>query len=157
MLVRETRGECIGKSRKVFTLKHMERVDAMSRLVLLFNHSLTALQAADAKETLGVSGFVEPPESIKAIWADIPASPAEIRPFLQPVFDWLDGASEPGDHVLVQGDFGAVFLVVRHALETGRVPVYSTTRREAAEEANPDGSVQLTHRFRHVRFREYGG
>ncbi|NLI83774.1 MAG: hypothetical protein GX443_19140 [Deltaproteobacteria bacterium] len=128
----------------------------MSKLLLLFNHTLTGQQSADAVENLGVSGFVNPPESVKALWADIPASPAEIRPFLQPVFDWLDGASEPGDYVLVQGDFGAVFLVVHHALETHRIPVYSTTRREAAEEPGHDGSVQLTHRFRHVRFREYG-
>lgn len=128
----------------------------MPRLVLLFNHTLTKTQAADARTDLGVSGFVEPPESIKALWADIPASAAEIRPYLQPVFDWLAGASDPGDRVLVQGDFGAVFFVVQHALETGRVPIYSTTRREAAEEVNPDGSVRLTHRFHHVRFREYG-
>jgi hypothetical protein len=36
------------------------------------------------------------------------------------------------------------------------IPVYSTTSREAVEVHHEDGSVELTHRFRHRMFRRYG-
>lgn len=38
----------------------------------------------------------------------------------------------------------------------GLIPVCSTTRREAMEEHGDDGSVNMTHRFEHQRFRRYG-
>ena len=60
------------------------------------------------------------------------------------------------DFVLIQGDFGACYLMVNFALESGLVPVYSTTRREAVEEYGENGSIRITHHFRHVMFREYG-
>jgi hypothetical protein len=45
--------------------------------------------------------------------------------------------------VLIEGDFGACYLMVRFALEKGLVPLYSTTRREAEERYDADGSVRL--------------
>jgi hypothetical protein len=59
--------------------------------------------------------------------------------------------------VLIQGDFGATFLMVNFAFEKGLIPIHSTTEREATEELQPDGSVRLSHRFLHKRFRKYGG
>ena len=58
--------------------------------------------------------------------------------------------------MLIQGDFGACFLMVNFALEKGFVPVYSTTKREVAEQYPEDGSVKMTHRFEHRMFRRYG-
>ena len=51
-------------------------------------------------------------------------------------------------------DFGATFLVAQKALALGLTPLYSTIRREAVEQVCGD-KVQLTHQFRHVRFRHY--
>jgi hypothetical protein len=79
-----------------------------------------------------------------------------LQGYLEPIRKWFESVATPGDHVLIQGDFGATCLMVAFAAGIGCVPVYSTTLREAAEELQPDGSVQLRHRFRHVRFRKYG-
>jgi hypothetical protein len=46
--------------------------------------------------------------------------------------------------------------MVIFASSKGLIPVYSTTSREAVEKHHPDGSVELTHRFRHGLFRRYG-
>ena len=62
-----------------------------------------------------------------------------------------------GDYILIQGDFGACFLMVQFAFEKGFIPIYSTTEREAVETHGEDGSVSLTHRFKHRIFRRYGG
>ena len=76
--------------------------------------------------------------------------------FLKPVREWLAEVAAMADFVLIQGDFGATCLMVAFANNLGLTPVYSTTYREATETHQSDGSVTLTHQFRHCRFRTYG-
>jgi len=125
-------------------------------LFLLFNHRITPLQESDARDSLKVREIVEPPEEILDLWCRIPPDLPEIKSFLSPVRRWLAGQAEKGDFLLVQGDFGACFLMVRFAFEMEYVPVYSTTERDAVENHGGDGSVTLTHRFEHRIFRRYG-
>jgi hypothetical protein len=126
------------------------------RLIVLFNHTLTESQREDARRSLGAEEFLEPPASARSLWAEVPPDLESLEDYLAPVRSWLGDCARPGDFLLVQGDFGATWLMVRFALASGLVPVYSTTRRAATEEVQPDGSVRLTHRFQHVRFRRYG-
>jgi len=127
------------------------------RLIVLFNHTLTDGQREDARRSLGAEEFLEPPAGVRSLWAEVPPELASLEEYLAPVRSWLGDCARPGDFLLVQGDFGATWLMVRFAMAMGLIPVYSTTRRAAAEELQPDGSVRLTHRFQHVRFRRYGG
>jgi hypothetical protein len=124
--------------------------------MVLLNHSLTPDQEVDARLSLEVDQIVVPPTCVRDLWAQVPPELPTLDAHLAPVRGWLRENARPGDPVLIQGDFGATWLVVRFALGIGLVPVYSTTRRSAAQEPQPDGSVRITHRFRHVRFREYG-
>lgn len=124
------------------------------QMLVIFNHSLTAAQREDAKAAFGVDDFIAPPAHLLAIWGQLPPDAERLAPLLAPLFEWLREAGSQGDYVLVQGDFGATHLTVQKALALGMRPVYSTTRREAVETRNGD-KVQLTHQFRHVRFRLY--
>lgn len=126
-------------------------------LLLLFNHTLTPDQEVDAWRALGISKIVEPPSSVSRLWANVPPDIAEVNTYLNPVKQWLASQGCPGDYVLIQGDFGATCLMVQAALNLEFIPVYATTQRSVEEEAQPDGMVKITHRFRHVRFRKYGG
>jgi len=126
-------------------------------LILLFNHHLTPDQEQDARRSLGITRVVEPPEPLRELWGNVPPDLAELGAYLDPIQQWLAAHSRPGDYVLIQGDFGATYLMVISALQCGLVPVYSTTERQATEEPQPDGSIKLSHRFLHKRFREYGG
>lgn len=125
-------------------------------LFLLFSHTLTATQEADARLSLGVNRILEPPISIRMIWAQVPPDVDELTGYLAPVFSWLVREARPGDFALIQGEFGATWLAVVEAFRLGLVPVYSTTRREAMEEHLPDGRVEIRHTFSHVRYRRYG-
>lgn len=126
-------------------------------LILLFNHQLTPDQERDARENLGVMRVVEPPEALRELWSNVPPDLPELGPYLEPIKDWLTSHATHGDFVLIQGDFGATCLIVAFAFEKDLVPIYSTTHREATEGLQPDGSLKLTHRFSHKRFRQYGG
>ena len=127
------------------------------KLFLLFNHKLTAVQVEDARSSLGVEEIVALPEDLDRTWRRVPPELSEISAYLDPVKEWLSGHAEGGDYLLIQGDFGACYLMVRFAFEKGYVPVYSTTEREAVEEHMAGDAVRLGHIFRHKRFRKYGG
>nr|WP_320012206.1 CRISPR-associated protein Csx20 [uncultured Desulfobulbus sp.] len=128
----------------------------MKKLFLIFNHVFTLSQQDNARHELGVGTIVELPLELRERWANIPPEEPGLWLWLQPLCDWLADHAHPGDYVLVQGDFGACYLLVRFARKHGLIPVYSTTERHAHEERLSDGRVKLTHTFEHVRFRRYG-
>ena len=127
----------------------------MNTLFLLFSHTLTADQTADAEQTLGVTAFVALPPAVQALWSDIPPDAETLTAHLQPVLNWLIVNARPGDYVLAQGDFGAVYAAVTAALQHHLIPIYATTARHTLEIRQPDGSIQIQRVFRHVRFRRY--
>ncbi len=126
------------------------------KLLLLFNHHITNEQRKDAAASLAVSSIVEPPEAIRDVWKRIPPELPAIEDHLAPVMSWISRQADSGDYLLVQGDFGATYLMVRYAFDNGLIPIYSTTERQVAEEKQADGEVQLMHTFKHCRFRRYG-
>jgi hypothetical protein len=126
------------------------------RLFVLLNHQLTPDQRRALSSELGVGEVVLFPPELRELWRQIPADLPELSPLLHPLREWLAARARPGDCLLVQGDFGATFLMVQFAREQGLVPVYAATQRESREEPQPDGSVRTTRRFEHRRFRKYG-
>jgi len=126
------------------------------RMFLIFSHKMTGEQIKDAGQSLGVETLVEMPDNLKELWRQISPLSAEINTLLEPLRQWLESAARPSDFVLIQGDFGATWLMVDFAFKNGLVPVYSTTRRKARETVQPDGSIKTEHLFLHQRFRKYG-
>ncbi|MCP4351446.1 MAG: hypothetical protein GY795_38770 [Desulfobacterales bacterium] len=125
------------------------------KLLLIFNDEFTPSQEADARSSLGVEKIETMPEQAQAAWGNIPPDLTELSDFLEPVTKWICDCAKESDYVLIQGDFGACWLMVNFAFDLRLVPVYSTTLREAVEEPGPDGTVKMTHNFKHKMFREY--
>lgn len=128
----------------------------MARLLLLFNHTLTRDQQDAAQRELGITQIVTPPLLQQQLWSNIPADAELLLPFIEPLVTWLRDVGTEGDYILIQGDFGACFLMINQALNLGMIPIYSTTARQATEVHQDDGRVRLEHVFQHVRFRQYG-
>ncbi len=139
------------------TVEHMKKLTPIRpNLLVLFNHTLTDDQIEDARLTLAVGKILEPPAAIVWSWAQIPANLERLADYLGPIRDWLTLTASSGDYVLVQGDYGATYLMAMFALEKGYIPIYSTTIRQANEERLAGGEVRVTHDFRHRIFRCYG-
>lgn len=125
------------------------------RLFLLFNHDITPDQIRDAEASLQVRETVPLPDALKPVWAGIPPEPERISDLLEPVRNWLIDKARPADYVLIQGDFGACFLLVNFALQQGLIPIYATTQRIVEEHLTPEGFLKTTRLFKHQRFRRY--
>jgi hypothetical protein len=130
-------------------------IEKKNTMFLIFNHDLTDTQREDAATSLGVRRFVALPPDLQHLWSRIPPGIERLVDYLRPVTRWLSREAKAGDFVLIQGDFGASFILVNIAFELGLIPVYSTTQRLARELRNRDGSVETTHLVRHVAFRKY--
>lgn len=127
----------------------------MPDFIVIMNHALTAEQEQEARGLAKGGKLVVPPGELRGQWSAVPPEPENIREHIQPLREWLGKTAKPGDYLLVQGDFGATFLLVNFALNLGLVPLYATSRRETMETVLPDGSVRQERVFRHVRFRQY--
>jgi len=122
-------------------------------LFVLLSHSLTEQQVKQAREDLKISKINYLPSELAELWSSVPPELESLKQYLLPVFKWLEEA-RPGDYVLVQGDFGATYLVVDYCFNRGLIPIYATTRRMHREEQTENG-VKIIKVFSHVRFRRY--
>ncbi len=126
----------------------------MPDLYLLFSHELTAQQKRDVYQDLGVNKIFYLPDDLKALWSQVPPDIPDIKDYIQPVKKWLAERVKKGDYILIQGDFGAVYQMVRWAFSRILKPIYATTARKVLEIR--DGETINTKRvFEHVRFRLY--
>lgn len=127
----------------------------MKKLIIVFSHKLTDLQKKDAKNSLSAENFVYLPKGLQQIWSNIDPYKDDIDEEIFSILNWvLENASQK-DIVLVQGEPGATYSLVKLLKEKKLTVVYSTTKREAFEIKNSDGSISIVHKIKHVRYREY--
>ena len=123
----------------------------MKTLFVLMNHELLPAQYQDAIESLGVTSAV----SISDVnWSQISPDDETISHSLEGYKQALIKQAQQEDFLLVQGDFGATYHMIRFARSLGLIPIYATTKRHATQEI-VDGAVITKREFIHVRFREY--
>jgi len=123
---------------------------------LLFNHTLTDAQKADAMQTFGAEVFEPLPEVLQKLWSNIPADidTDGLEAYLYEISLYLTTHLQEGDMALIQGDFGASCMMASLVRQLGGIPVYATTVRRAIETREGD-RVHKSSVFEHVRFREY--
>ncbi len=124
------------------------------KLYTVFSHTLSSEQFTDAQERFGVSEVVVFSDTLLKIWSNIPADKESIKPYLVPLWEHLKDVTKD-DYVLVQGDFGATYIVVEWVKSQGATAIYATTERNTVEKML-DGKSIKTSVFSHVRYRRYG-
>ena len=130
------------------------------KALVILNHPLSSEQIEDLSKTWGVSpdAIISLPPELKQLWANIPPEMDDIQvcAHVQPVINWArsrDIGLLPGDMIIIGGELVATLAVIAH-MDKDILSVCATTRRESVEKTMPDGSVQKTNVFRHIRFRQ---
>lgn len=122
---------------------------------MIFSHELTEPQQKEAYEAFGAEAIYALPQELNQLWSNIPAALPELAGFLRPVTQWLESQVHEGDFLLIQGDFGATYLMIEWGFRHKCIPVYATTERKVIKEVLGNNEV-VTHRvFEHVQFRRY--
>lgn len=129
----------------------------MYKMLLLLSHKLTEDQKENANTALGVREFLALPDDLQKLWMNIPPMMSLLSEYLEPIRNWINENAGHGDYVLIQGDYGAVYLMVNYAFSVGLIPVYATTERVVVEKLMPDNVVKSERIFKHKMFRRYEG
>ena len=125
----------------------------MVKAFCLLNHELTQNQILELKNRFNVENIIYPPEELSRKWSQIPAEKELDKTIIGNVTNWLTAANK-GDLLIVQGEFGATFMIVDYALKNELIPLHAVTKRVAVE--HRDGEVvSKQYVFEHVCFRKY--
>ena len=127
----------------------------MKKMILLFSHKLNDKQIENAKKDFAISKFVYLQKEFQYIWSHINPDIKTLENTLEPICKYLENTVSKGDIVLIQGDFGACFIMVNLCKKLGAIPVYATTERITKEYINDDGKLEKKSIFEFRRFREY--
>lgn len=130
------------------------------KALVILNHPLSKEQIEDLSKTWGVNSdaIITLPPELKQLWANIPpeADDIQVCNHVQPLVNWAgskDIGLLSGDLIIIGGELVATLAVIA-GMDKDILSVCATTRRESVEKTMPDGSVQKTNVFRHVRFRQ---
>lgn len=123
----------------------------MKTLFILINHVLTPEQEEGARKNLNIDKFVNIAD---AKWSDIDPSEKSVIKVVETYKDKLRSQAKSGDVLLVQGDFGVTYNMIRFAKNMDLIAVYATTKRIVSEQVE-NGKVVIKREFKHARFREY--
>ncbi len=126
----------------------------MKKLHLIFNHKLSKEQEEDARIKYGINEVVYLPEALQKVWVQVPSELATLQVYLSPLKEYILGLSK-NDYALVQGDFGATYILVNYVKEQGLKAIYATTKRDVVEKKEGDKNIKISV-FTHVQYREYG-
>ena len=125
-----------------------------NKLILLFSHKLTDEQIESSKNELNVKEFIYLPDELQNIWSNIPPKLNSIDEYLTPIKIWIKSVANDTDYILIQGDFGATYIMVNWAFDNNYIPIYATTNREF-KEVKKDGEINIIRKFSHCIFRKY--
>ena len=153
----EKLGEYIEKTERLIlsNAKVNSGENTAKKMILVFSHTLTQKQRDDAQNSFGIEEFISLPENLQRLWGSIPPDKKDISKAMEKIKEFIFDNAKNGDYVLVQGDFGAAYHIVKYCKDIGLIPVYSTTKRDADERNREDGSTETVRIFNHVIFREY--
>ena len=115
------------------------------------NHQILADQVEDAKRVLAVAQFITLSDDA---WSNVDPYSPTIADDLLHYKKILHEEAKEDDYLLVQGDFGATYHMIRYAQMHKLIPIYATTKRSTKEEII-NGKVMITREFQHIRFRKY--
>lgn len=124
-------------------------------MFLVFSHKLSEEQKKEGSGTFNVKNYISLPEELQDLWSNIPPKADIQDDYFTPIFDYISKNGKENDIVLVQGDFGATYIMVNWCFDKGFVPVYATTERIYSSEEDSEGTTINHHVFKHIKFRRY--
>jgi len=127
----------------------------MKKMILLFSHTLSDIQKHEAITQLHVEEFIYLSAELQTIWSDIAPDIKDINAQLEPIKRFISLHVSSNDIALIQGDFGATYMMVNFCKNRDIECFYSTTKRVLSEYQNDEYQRVKESIFEHRRFRKY--
>ena len=123
------------------------------KALLLFSHQLTENQEKELVENFKVKKIVSLSSELQEIWSNVSIK-ENYKENLEKIKKYIEENFNENDVMLVQGNWGYAYNIVKWSIEKRLVPVYSYTERNV-EEIKDGENVKKISYFKHVKFIEY--
>jgi len=123
------------------------------KVLLLFSHQLTENQEKELVENFKVKKIVSLSSELQEMWSNVSIK-ENYKENLEKIKKYIEENFNENDVMLVQGNWGYTYNIVRWSIEKKLVPVYSYTERNV-EEIKDGENVKKISYFKHVKFIEY--
>jgi uncharacterized protein MJ1673 len=134
--------------------RKIEGDDIMERkALLLFSHQLTENQEKELVENFKVKKIVSLSSELQEMWSNVSIK-ENYKENLEKIKKYIEENFNENDVMLVQGNWGYTYNIVKWSIEKKLVPVYSYTERNV-EEIKDGENVKKISYFKHVKFIEY--
>ena len=123
------------------------------KALLLFSHQLTENQEKELVENFKVKKIVSLSSELQEMWSNVSIK-ENYKENLEKAKKYIEENFNENDVMLVQGNWGYTYNIVKWSIEKKLVPVYSYTERNV-EEIKDGENVKKISYFKHVKFIEY--
>ena len=123
------------------------------KALLLFSHQLTENQEKELVENFKVKKIVSLSSELQEMWSNVSIK-ENYKENLEKINKYIEENFNEIDVMLVQGNWGYTYNIVKWSIEKKLVPVYSYTERNV-EEIKDGENVKKISYFKHVKFIEY--
>ena len=123
------------------------------KALLLFSHQLTENQEKELVENFKVKKIVSLSSELQEMWSNVSIK-ENSKENLEKIKKYIEENFNENDVMLVQGNWGYTYNIVKWSIEKRLVPVYSYTERNV-EEIKDGENVKKISYFKHVKFIEY--
>lgn len=123
------------------------------KVLLLFSHQLTENQEKELVENFKVKKIVSLSSELQEMWSNVSIK-ENYKENLEKIKKYIEENFNENDVMLVQGNWGYTYNIVKWSIEKRLVPVYSYTERNV-EEIKDGENVKKISYFKHVKFIEY--
>lgn len=123
------------------------------KVLLLFSHQLTENQEKELVENFKIKKIVSLSSELQEMWSNVSIK-KNYKENLEKIKKYIEENFNENDVMLVQGNWGYTYNIVKWSIEKKLVPVYSYTERNV-EEIKDGENVKKISYFKHVKFIEY--
>ena len=123
------------------------------KALLLFSHQLTENQEKELVENFKVKKIVSLSSELQEMWSNVSIK-KNYKENLEKIKKYIEENFNENDVMLVQGNWGYTYNIVKWSIEKRLLPVYSYTERNV-EEIKDGENVKKISYFKHVKFIEY--
>lgn len=123
------------------------------KALLLFSHQLTENQEKELVENFKVKKIVSLSSELQEMWSNVSIK-ENYKENLEKIKKYIEENFNENDVMLVQGNWGYTYNIVKWSIEKKLIPVYSYTERNV-EEIKDGENVKKISYFKHVKFIEY--
>ena len=125
--------------------KKIDELNTRRKALLVFSHQLT--------EEYSVKKIEKLPDNLQNTWSNVTIGES-YKENLEKIKEYISKNFHIGDILVIQGNWGYTYNLVKWAIENEYLPVYSYTERNV-EEIKDGEDVKKISYFRHVKFLKY--